>query len=96
MSDQYCSKEGVYLNSKREIVYGKDPDRKTQLVAPGGCIPVEDARRMGIDVDRDTPKKEPEPQAKAVNVAPENKAIVMPAAGKPDGMGAPRAKGNGK
>lgn len=57
--ETYCSDEGVYLNSKGEVVYGKDPDRKTQLVAPGGMVTPDLARRYNIVQPKPAPSRAP-------------------------------------
>lgn len=71
--EYYYSEEGVYRNSKGEIVYGKDPDRKIELVAPGGYLEMNKAKALGIHVEAPT-----EPEQKAVTLAPANKAVEMP------------------
>ena len=73
--DYYYSAKGVYRNSKGEIVYGKDPDRKVQIVAPGGYIPMAQARFLGLIPDAPT---EEVVEEKAVIAAPENKAVTAP------------------
>ena len=85
--DYYYSAKGVYRNSKGEIVYGKDPDRKVQIVAPGGYIPMAQARFLGLIPDAPTEEVVAEPAAvevdeeveeKAVTATPENKAVTAP------------------
>lgn len=45
---EYVSEEGVFLNSNDEVVYGKDPDRKVQIVPPGGTVTPDLASRYNI------------------------------------------------
>lgn len=73
--EQYCSDEGVYLNSKGEVVYGKDPDRKVQIVAPGSCVPMAVANRYNLQAQAPVEADEPD-EKKAVSAAPANKAVA--------------------
>jgi hypothetical protein len=51
-ANEYYSEEGVFLNSAGEVVYGNDPDKKTQIVAAGASVPMDVARRYNL-VDAD-------------------------------------------
>lgn len=60
-----------YLNSQGQAVGEEDPDIQSLLVAEGGELPLADARRYGL-VQEEEPAAEP--QSKAVEAAPANKA----------------------
>jgi hypothetical protein len=98
MANEYYSADGVFLNSKGEVVYGNDPDKKMQIVAAGGSIPLEVAIRYGIikDATPAAPAAEPvetevvedieAPQEVKATAPQANKALVVP----------PQNKGGGK
>jgi hypothetical protein len=71
-ANEYYSEEGVFLNSAGEVVYGNDPDKKTQIVAAGASVPMDVARRYNL-VDAD---------GKPVKVAPAKTAAAKTAAAK--------------
>jgi hypothetical protein len=67
-----------YVNARRtRIVDRDDPEAAFLLAAAGEDISNEDVRRYGLD----KPKKKAEPETKAVESAPDNKAM-KPAAKK--------------
>jgi hypothetical protein len=83
--EAFVAEEGVFLNSEGAVVFGKDPDRKTQIVAPGGMVTPELVARYNIvqpqaedkapeKVEEDAPDEQPK-QAKAVDGPANNKAL---------------------
>jgi hypothetical protein len=72
----YKADQRYYLNSKGQAVPEGDPDAQSLLVAAGNEIPLADARRYGLVQEEE--EAAAEPQSKAVDAAPANKAVKAP------------------
>jgi hypothetical protein len=74
-ANEYYSEEGVFLNSAGEVVYGNDPDKKTQIVAAGASVPMDVARRYNL-VDADgKPVKAAAAKTAAAKAADEDEPV---------------------
>lgn len=72
----YKATKRLYLSvdGTRAVEEG-DPQANTLLVNEGGELPLADARRYGLVQEEEAAA---EPQAKAVDAAPANKAVKAP------------------
>lgn len=82
----YTVEETIYVNSdKSAVVPEGSPDAAWQLATKGKRIPMEQARALGL-VKAPKKAKEAEPEAdadtKAIDAAPEDKAVKAPQAKK--------------
>jgi hypothetical protein len=74
----YKPKEEICLNSTRTAVVSCDsPAAHFKLSPPNAELSDEEAKALGL-VKAEKPAPAPEPEKKAVETAPQNKAIVMP------------------
>ena len=85
----YKPKEEICLNSTRTAVVACDsPQAHFKLSPPNAELSDEEAMALGLMKGKDAPVEEapaPEPvkpEKKAVETAPQNKAVTMPAKGK--------------
>lgn len=69
----YVATERLYLNKDGKVVKGDDPSRTSLLVAVGGKLSDEDARRYGLIEDTGVKAKAAPADNKAVSKAPANK-----------------------
>lgn len=74
---QYTSTERVYVDRDGKRVDAKDPNRHTLLVAEGGSIPMEQARKAGLVGDSSTaePSDSTDDSADAIDAAEESARI---------------------
>lgn len=66
---EYHGDKRLFVTADRERVVDEgDPEAAFLLVAPGGSLPIEDAKRYGLikPEAEPEPKPEPEPETKAV------------------------------
>jgi hypothetical protein len=71
----------LYLNSKGEVVGADDADKQRLVAAPGLQVPpehVEAYNAYSASATAESAAAEPQPQAKAVSAAPQNKAVSAP------------------
>lgn len=72
----YKAEKRLYLNSDGKVVEEGDPSAASLLADEGDTIPLADARKYGlVGEDEDD---SPDPAAKALRAAPENKAVEGP------------------
>jgi hypothetical protein len=73
----YKATKRLYLSvdGTRAVEEG-DPQANTLLVNEGGELPLADARRYGLVQEEE--EADDEPQAKALDAAPANKAVKAP------------------
>lgn len=80
----YTSDKRLCLSADGKVVDCDSPQAASVLVGEGGTLSDEDAKKYGL-VAAAAKKVQAEPEApeqKAVEAAPENKAVTMPAAAK--------------